>query len=258
MSNLQLRPYYVASLSGGKDSLYMLGVILDNIDKYPLDACVHYELEIDYPFVKNVIDDMKDRIEKLGIPFFIFKPRYSWYDQVERYGIPTRKVRWCNKYKMDCNVQLKQFLRGKGLRTVQYIGFCADEESRFKYTIGEFDSNSEFIYPLAEEGIIEQDILKWAKSQPIFNNYYKYNFRQGCMYCPMASIDNLTYLAKFYPYEFEWFIDKCIETENIYHTGVFQSQSKYNAQYYKEIIKNKYLPRLEDAMAYQQMSLFDN
>lgn len=256
MDNIELRPYYVASLSGGKDSLYMLGVILNNLDKYPLDACVHYKLEIDYPFVNNVIEDMKNRLDKIGIPFYIFEPRYSWYEKVEKYGIPNRKCRWCNKYKMDCNLQMKEFLRNKGLRTVEYIGFCADEESRFKYTIGEYNSNNKFIYPLAEEGIIEQDILKWAKKQKIFNNYYKYNFRQGCMYCPMASIDNLAYLAKFYPNEFEWFMEKCIETENKYNTGIFQSNKKYNSRYYKDIILKKYLPKLEDKINYEQLTLF--
>lgn len=58
MSNkIALRPSYWASVSGGKDSLYMLNLILHNLDRYPLDGVVHFELEIDYPFIHDVIDN---------------------------------------------------------------------------------------------------------------------------------------------------------------------------------------------------------
>lgn len=52
-NTLVLRPSYWASVSGGKDSLYMLKYILTNIDKYPLDGVIHFELEIDYPFIHS-------------------------------------------------------------------------------------------------------------------------------------------------------------------------------------------------------------
>ena len=53
---MTLRPIHYASVSGGKDSLYMLNLILNNLDKYPLDMVVNFELEIDWPFAKNVVD----------------------------------------------------------------------------------------------------------------------------------------------------------------------------------------------------------
>lgn len=55
-NDIVLRPSYRASVSGGKDSLLMLKLILENPDKYPLDGVVHFELEIDFPFIHNVID----------------------------------------------------------------------------------------------------------------------------------------------------------------------------------------------------------
>ena len=58
-NELQLKPTYWASVSGGKDSLYMLNLILHNLDKYQLNGVVHFELEIDFPFIKNVIDYME-------------------------------------------------------------------------------------------------------------------------------------------------------------------------------------------------------
>ena len=39
---IALRPSYWASVSGGKDSLYMLNDNLHNLDKYPLNGVVHF------------------------------------------------------------------------------------------------------------------------------------------------------------------------------------------------------------------------
>lgn len=77
-NEIALRPSYWASVSGGKDSLYMLNLILHNLDKYPLDGVVHFELEIDYPFIKNVIDYMESECKKHGIRFMRIKPRQTW------------------------------------------------------------------------------------------------------------------------------------------------------------------------------------
>lgn len=46
--DLKLRPIHYASVSGGKDSFYMLNLILNNLDKYPLDMVVNFDLEIDW------------------------------------------------------------------------------------------------------------------------------------------------------------------------------------------------------------------
>lgn len=139
-NTLALRPSYWASVSGGKDSLYMLNLILHNLDKYPLDGVVHYELEIDYPFIHNVIDYMESECKRFGIPFIRFKPRKSWeelYYTVYKstgniMGFPTRKVRWCNgKYKLDGGRQQNEWLNSLGFYVVNYIGYCLDEESRW-------------------------------------------------------------------------------------------------------------------------------
>ncbi len=98
-TELALRPSYWASVSGGKDSLFMLNLILHNLDKYPLDGVVHFELEIDYPFIKNVIDYMQSECERFGIKFVRIKPTKSWSELYERYGFPTRVARWCNDMK---------------------------------------------------------------------------------------------------------------------------------------------------------------
>lgn len=100
-TEIALKPSYWASVSGGKDSLYMLYLILHNLDKYPLDGVVHFELDIDYPFIHNIIDYVESECKRFGIRFVRIKPRKSWEELYYSvyvksktiYGFPTRKAR---------------------------------------------------------------------------------------------------------------------------------------------------------------------
>ena len=273
MSNeVALRPTYWASVSGGKDSLYMLNLILHNLDKYQLDGVVHFELEIDYPFIKDVIDYMESECKKHGITFMRIKPRKSWeemYYHTFSTGtqrlFPTRKARWCsNKYKRDCNLQLKDWLKTCGCYPVFYIGFCADEEKRFKKKEVEKGLQR---YPLAEFGIYEQTILEWARTEPIFNHYYEANTRCGCMYCPLSNKLEFAYLYKYYPENWKYMIEKMKETEAIREKELGRpfsctsSDPKYNAEYLEYIIPTKWLPILSEKEKafrdYTQLTLKD-
>lgn len=197
---LELRPTFWASISGGKDSFYMLYQILQHPEKYPLDGVVHFELEIDYPFIKDVVDIIEGELKPSGIPVLRIKPRKTWRELQQLYGYPTNIARWCNsKYKMDAERQLDQMKKAQGKRVVYYIGFCADETKRFKAELNSTDPNVTQIYPLAELGVIEADILEWAKQQPIYNDFYKYVNRCGCMGCPMSSLKEAVYLKTHYP-----------------------------------------------------------
>lgn len=143
----------------------MLNYILQNLDRYPLDGVVHFELEIDYPFIHNVINYMETECKRAGIQFVRIKPRKTWEELYDKCGFPTRKVRWCNgHYKLDAKRQLSEWLNEVGFYVVNYIGYCADEERRFNKRLS---AKKLEIYPLAENGINEDVILEWAKTQPM-------------------------------------------------------------------------------------------
>lgn len=247
-NQIALRPSYWASVSGGKDSLFMLNLILHNLDKYPLDGVVHFELEIDYPFIKNVVDYMESECKRFGIPFVRIRPRKSWYDLYEKYGYPSRKARWCNsEYKLDAKSQLEEFLNKQGLYSVCYIGYCADEEHRFakRTSLQRVER-----YPLVEEGIQEDSILQWAKTQPIFNNYYKTNKKCGCMGCTQSAMISWAYLLKYYPDEF----NKFISLMRKYEKNVSERKGEkwyilkkpYDVDYLENIVKTKWLKKIEE------------
>lgn len=162
---IALRPSYWANVSGGKDSLYMLNLILHNLDRYPLDGVVHFELEIDYPFIHDVIDYMESECKRAGIRFVRIKPRKSWSELYEKYGFPSRNARWCNSsYKLDSSRQLDELMNSAGFYVIAYIGYCVDEEYRFNKRV-----NKQMVerYPLVENMITEDEILDCAKTQPI-------------------------------------------------------------------------------------------
>lgn len=246
-NKIALRPSYWASVSGGKDSLYMLNLILHNLDKYPLTGVVHFELEIDFPFIKNVIDYMEGECKRFGIPFYRIKPTKTWWELYKKYNYPSRVNRWCNsRYKLDCDKQFAKFLKSKGWDYIKYIGYCKDEYKRY-----EKRTNDRERYPLVEENIQESLILEWAKTQPIFNDYYKFNRRCGCMGCPLSDKMNIAYLAKYYPDHFRYFMDKAMDSEKIVSErlgrkfSVWSSNPKYDTEYLINIIYNKYIPILE-------------
>ena len=86
-----------------------------------------------------------------------------------------------------------------------HIGFCADEIARFKYEIGNIQEGQDCIYPLAEECINENEILLWARNEPLFAGFYKVCDRQGCMYCPMLQYKEMAYQMIKYPAQSEKF-----------------------------------------------------
>lgn len=251
-NEITLTPSYWASVSGGKDSLYMLKLILSNLDKYPLDGVVHFELEIDYPWIKNVIDYMESECKKHGITFIRIKPRVSWYTLYEKYGYPSRRCRWCNnKYKLDAQSQLEEMLSEQGLLCIHYIGFCADEKKRFEKRKS---ANITEIYPLADFGIEESVILDWAKNIEVFNDFYKINNRCGCMYCPQMSMIEYAYIYKYYPEHFNFVMEAMKKTENNllkrYNRPIscISGNPKYNAEYLENIVKTKWLKKLEEKL----------
>lgn len=253
-TDLKLRPIHYACLSGGKDSYYMLGLILANPQKYPLDLVVHFELEIDWDWSKSVVNKIEKRCALAGIKFLRLKPEKTWDELCDMYGFPTRLARWCNsEYKLNPENQLKKWIKEQNCRPVAYIGFCADEKARFKYDIGNWQEQ-DMCYPLAEENITEDIVLRWARNQPLLKNWYSLFKRQGCKLCPIMSRLEMAYLYKYENETYQKYIMRAKEKEERFGIRVWE---KYNVEQIDEIIKTKWLSILETREKYVQLDLFD-
>lgn len=193
--------------------------------------------------VRNTVFSLlKSSRGKLGKKYIIVKKKNG-----EIYGFPARKARWCNsEYKLDAKKQLDEWMKSLGKYTVYYIGYCKDEVKRYEK---HSQNGKTEIYPLVDFGINEDEILEWAKNQPIYNNYYKTQKRCGCMYCPMSSHLAKAYLLKYYPENYEYMMQKAKETERLlfkqYGRKICVFATKYDADYVDNIVRTKWLPILE-------------
>lgn len=236
MNDIVLTPEYWASVSGGKDSLMMMKVIFDNPHLYKLDGVIHFELENDYPFVSDVTNIIKNECLRRGVKFVSIKPRKSWDELYNKYGYPTSNARWCNgKYKMDAMKQLKEYLKSNNKYPITYIGYCYDEVKRYVNR-----KNKNEIYPLVDFKIYEYDVLRWARKQDCFNDFYKIVNRQGCMMCPLSSYIELAYCYVKYRKVYNHYMMKAMITEETLNISIFQSNKKYNCKYVNDVVKNKY------------------
>lgn len=88
----------------------MLNYILHNLDRYPLDGVVHFELEIDYPFIHNVIDYMETECKRAGIQFLRSEPRPV--EQMGARGLYCRPLcqEWCDGLPGEFNAGFAYFL----------------------------------------------------------------------------------------------------------------------------------------------------
>ena len=72
------------------------------------------------------------------------------------------------------------------------------------------------------------------------------------MYCPMSSYLTIAYLYKYYPDNFDYLINKMKETEEIREKelgrpfSIKSSNPKYNAYYVENIVKTKWLGKLNN------------
>ena len=252
-NELELKPTYWASISGGKDSLFMLKLILKHPEKYPLNGVVYFDLEIDYPFIKDVIDKIKAECIRLQIPMFCVKPEKTWIELYNTNKYPSGKARWCNsRYKLSCQRKFDEMQRQYGNSVNWYIGYCYDEKSRY-----EKRKKTNEIYPLVDYEIEEKYILDWAKNQKIYNNYYKVCNRCGCVFCPLTSLMTKAYLLKYYPEIYNKMIYYMIDTEISMEckSGKIYSayHGKYDTAYLDRIVKTKWLPKLE-----KELEIYEN
>lgn len=73
------------------------------------------------------------------------------------------------------------------------------------------------------------------------------------MYCPMTNYIGFAYLLKYYPDKFDYMIEKMRETEKIRYEfygkpfSCVSGNPKYNADYLDNIIRTKWLQKLNEA-----------
>lgn len=214
------RPKYVASCSGGKDSVATL--LLAAQHNEPLDEAVFSEVMFDkdtsgeVPEHRDFIyDRLKPFCEKeLGIKFTILHADKT-YDDVFHHVITrgphkgeVRGFAWAGMCAVnrDCKIPpVRKYNAALSPDTVSYVGIAEDEPKR----LARLDGITK-VSLLAKYGMTEADAYKLCQEHGLLSPIYTHCRRNGCWFCPNASDSELLHMVTKHPDMF----DRLIEWEN--------------------------------------------
>jgi len=218
-------PKYVASVSWGKDSVYMLYLILNNPRRYPLDHVVFVNTGMEFDALLSVRDQFLPELINRGIPYteidisdeFIFNMFSRGVcrkgtDEVHRtgYGWCGGACRWGTSMKLQA---LNKFYKNEfdSNDIVEYVGIAYDEQERMERAVCGCGIK---IYPLAECEITEAMCLDACYKKGIFweeegIKLYEIMDRLSCFCCRNKSLREL----KAIYYHLPKYFDRLLEME---------------------------------------------
>jgi phosphoadenosine phosphosulfate reductase len=178
----------IVAFSGGKDS-----VVLYHLTKKT-------NLKFDYVYCNTTIDPPNhiSFIRKNFPDVRISQPRYSFYQLIEKYGLPTRMNRFCCQH-------LKEYV-GKGAKVFE--GVRIDEGSRRKSRLSKL-KEPESCDTRIKNKIHAYPIMYWTNDEiwkyihdnnlPV-SDFYSLGFpRLGCVGCPMGTQFQRIVKYRLYP-----------------------------------------------------------
>lgn len=244
---------YIASCSFGKDSLAQIIVALQH--GKPVDEVMYCEVmfteEISAEFPEH-----RDFIYKVAIPklqkdyglktVVVRSDTNMWKD------FHTVRVRGDNAGKLrgfpipglctinrDCKLRpIKRYLKEQTDEYTQYIGIAADEPKR----LARLKSNE--ISILAKYGITEDIATDICKKHGLLSPIYQITSRNGCFFCPNASIGELRHL--YFNHAGLWqMLRQLQETPNTSRRCFTRSKTifDYDMQFLEEELKERRISR---------------
>jgi len=199
--------FHAVSLSGGKDSSYLLLQMIER--DMPIDAVLSADTGMEFPEMYDHLsrlDELLYRERGIHITTLQHPKGFEWlmFDEPKqkpktlenraRMGVPPDGNGWPGIRVRWCTGQLKTHLISKEVNRLKreknalhYIGIAADESWRCK---GEQ-------YPLVEWGVTEAQALRGCYDRGFdFGGLYEIYHRASCWCCPFQRIDELRKLRR--------------------------------------------------------------
>lgn len=242
---------YIASFSGGKDSVAMVLKIIE--EGLPLDRIAFIDTGLDFGEQRNIIKICERKFKELKpeLKFDYIRPEKTFKEyfytkkkggknEGQIYGWPYTIGfnSWCNdRLKIrPFRRYMKQF---KDEEKIIYLGIAADEPKRLK----KLQPNRRA--PLATEwNMIEEDCLNYIKEKKFWNPMYWRFERLGCYLCPKQSLDSLRSLRRHYPNLWDEMLRMDKDSPIPFKadgTTLIQLENKFK---YEDLIRMEKLPRL--------------
>ncbi len=241
--------FHAVSLSGGKDSSYLL---LQMIERgMPIDAVLSADTGMEFPEMYGHLEKLDDLLYRergihittlrhpKGFEWLMFdepKQKPKTLENRARLGIPPCGNGWPGIRVRWCTGQLKTHLISKEVNRLKrdknalhYVGIAADEAWRCK---GEQ-------YPLVDWGVTEAEALRGCYDRGFdFGGLYEIYHRASCWCCPFQRIEELRRLRKHHPEL--W--DKLIELDR-------RARAQFGPGPLGQFKKNWSVDRLEERFA---------
>ena len=202
--------FHAVSLSGGKDSSYLLLRMIER--GMPIDAVLSADTGMEFPEMYDHLEKMDELLHRergihittlrhpKGFEWLMFeetKQKPKTLENRARLGIPPCGNGWPGIRVRWCTGQLKTHLISKEVNRLKqeknalhYVGIAADEAQRCK---GEQ-------YPLVDWGVTEAQALQGCYDRGFdFGGLYEIYHRASCWCCPFQRIDELRKLRKHHP-----------------------------------------------------------
>ena len=228
------RPKYVASCSGGKDSVATL--LLAAQHKEPLDEAVFSEVMFDKDTSGEVPehrDFIYDRLrpfceKELGVRFTVLRADKT-YDDVfhhiitrgphkgEKRGFVWPGICAVNR---DCKVPpIRKYNAALSPDTVSYVGIAADEPKRLARLDGIHN-----VSLLGKYGVTEADARKLCEENGLLSPIYAHCRRNGCWFCPNASDAELRHMVEHHPELYNRLM-KWAREDNVFHRRLTRTET---------------------------------
>lgn len=201
---------YIASCSGGKDSVAMVLGLIEN--EFPLDYVVMVDLGKEFDCIYRVWNKLCEYMDSKGIKHIQLKPEksfdyyFSEHKVTERSGGTHYGYSWCGG-RCRWGTAMKKQLLNKfysetfGNETIcEYVGIASDENKRATITRG----NNIKQYPLILWGMTENDCLikcyrsgyRWIEGQ---TNLYDVLERVSCYCCANKNLGECKSMIEHLP-----------------------------------------------------------
>lgn len=205
------RIVYIASCSGGKDSVAMVLWLIEN--GFLLDLVLFVNLGAEFPGLYAVIEQVKEICLKNGIAFREIRPDRDFFEQMLKNTVEKRDgsvqfgskwcggtCRWGTALKMQT---LNHFYKKEfpDYDIIEYVGIAYDERERCERNQ---NSNHKKMYPLVNNFMKERDCLAYCYERGIEwlqdgKRLYNYFDHLSCWCCRNKNLKELHAMYVYFP-----------------------------------------------------------
>lgn len=206
---------YIASLSGGKDSVAMVLRLI--AEGWPLDCVVFYDGGMEFKALYAVVDKIERLCDARGIRFVRLFPsksfEYMAFEKSVVTKLGTNKIgySWCGSTcrwatVMKLSAISKFYKQYAGSFVIEYVGIAADETQRLWSCRKRRCTGSVKLYPLVEWKMTEADCLRFCHSHGYYwkeradlPDLYELLDRLSCFCCRNKNLKELKNMYLYLP-----------------------------------------------------------